>query len=1087
MEKTLPDRQSVWIDPLRSLRALGAALLLGFAAAGTASAQQVAVTGTVTSTTGSPLAGVAVAVQGTATRTLTTENGRYFINAPSDGVLTFVLFGRKPVQASVAGRTRIDVNMAQISYLEEVVVTAYTEQRRADITGAVASINIESANRQTGASVLQRLDAVPGITVAASGSPGSRSTVRIRGISSFQNNDPLYVIDGVPVQDSYINFLNPNDITSVQVLKDASAASIYGSRASNGVIVIETTKRGPSGPPAMTFSARTGYASPTRGYDDFLISNTLAYYDVIKTSYANDGKPIPADVKAIYGDPNNPTVPAFTFAGPNTNPTLDSWGRVVSADDSKYAYPGDGKSLIMGGSAGTNWWKEVFSGQAPVSDYNLSASGAGTDHSYGVSGNFFNQQGTAAYNSFRRGSLRANTQFNRGKFSFGENAAVAAERQYGGMGDPGGYAEDGILGKNILMQPVVPVYDIKGNFASGKAPGLGNQSNPLKFAYERRDNINRNNRLFGNGFAGFQLLPALALRSSLGVNVRQGTFNNFSPVTPENSEPNNLNSFAEQQESNFDWTWTNTARYNGAFGSHSFNLLAGHEATKGTFRGLYASMGNLRSTDINSQFIQPTLGDPATRNVSSAGSQSALLSYFGKADYNFQDKYVASFTLRRDGSSRLGPQNRWGTFPAFGLGWRISKEGFLANNSILTDAMLRVGYGVTGNQLIPPGRIVSQYGGGLGDVYYDIGGTNSSIQPGFRQTALGNADLKWEEQRSTNIGTDLSLFNGNVSIVFDLYNRKTNNLLYNPALPATAGQAAPPIVNIGKVQNSGFDFSIGHNGERWNATLQGGHYKNEIISIDGVQQFFVSPVQVRSRDAAFNQVGSPIGAFYGYKTDGYFNTDAEVAACKAAKFQDGCELGRIKKVDVNGDGKITAADRTIIGSPHPDFTGSFDLGYRMGNFDVASTIFGSFGNDIFDAQKLFYVFRMFQTNVKADLIENSWTPQNTNAKYPRISNDDQYSNDFSSYFVDDGSYVRLRNVQIGYNVPQKYARWLSATRVYLQAENLLTFTKYEGLDPSLPAADITGAAGDVRDQYRGVDRGSYPSSKMFSIGITTSF
>jgi len=349
------------------------------------------------------------------------------------------------------------------------------------------------------------------------------------------------------------------------------------------------------------------------------------------------------------------------------------------------------------------------------------------------------------------------------------------------------------------------------------------------------------------------------------------------------------------------------------------------------------------------------------------------------------------------------------------------------------------------------------------------------------------ADLKWEEQRSTNVGADLSLFNGNVSVVFDVYNRKTNNLLYNPALPATAGQAAPPIVNIGKVKNTGFDFSIGHNGERWNATLQGGHYKNEIVSIDGVQQFFVSPVQVRSRDAAFNQVGSPIGAFYGYKTDGYFNTDAEVAACKAAKFQDGCELGRIKKVDVNGDGKITAADRTIIGSPHPDFTGSFDLGYRMGNFDVASTIFGSFGNDIFDAQKLFYVFRMFQTNVKADLIENSWTPTNTNAKYPRISNDDQYSNDFSSYFVDDGSFVRLRNVQIGYNVPQKYARWLSATRVYLQAENLLTFTKYEGLDPSLPAADITGAAGDVRDQYRGVDRGSYPSSKMFSIGITTSF
>ncbi len=1086
MEKTLPNRQSFWTSPFYHCRALGLSLLLALTVTGAAFGQTVAVTGTVSSTGGTPLSGVTVGVQGVDVRAITSANGRYLINAPPNGTLTFVLFGQRPYQTQITGRTRIDVTMAPIAYLEEVVVTAYTEQRRADITGAVASINVESAARQTTASVLQKLDAVPGITVVASGSPGSRSTVRIRGISSFQNNDPLYIVDGVPIQDSHINWLNPSDVSSIQVLKDASAASIYGSRASNGVVVIETTKRAASGPPRMSVTARTGVATPTRGYDDFVIGSTLDYYNVIKTAYANDGKPIPADVRAIYGDPNNPTVPAYTFAGPVTNPVLDSWGRVVSADVTKYAFPND-KSLIMGGSAGTNWWNSVFGGRAPVTDYNLSVAGSGEDHTYGVSANYYNQQGTAAYNAFGRGSLRANTQFTRGKFSFGENAALSGERQYGGMGDPGGYAEDGIMGKNILMQPVVPIYDIKGNFASGKAPGLGNQGNPLKFAYARRDNINRNNRIFGNGFAGFQAMQSLALRSSLGFNVRQGTFKAFNPVTPENSEPTNTNSFNEQQESNFDWTWTNTARYNKALGDHTLNLLAGHEATKSNFRGLYASMGNFRSIDENSLYIQPTLGDPSTRNVSSAGSQSALLSYFGKVDYNFQDKYVASVTVRRDGSSRLGPLNRWGTFPAFGVGWRITKEGFLANNSILTDAMLRVGYGVTGNQQIPPGRIVSQFGGGLGDVYYDIGGSNTSIQPGFRQTALGNADLKWEENRATNVGADLTLFDGNLNVIFDVYQRKTNNLLFNPALPATAGIAAPPIVNIGKMQNTGFDFSIGHNAERWNATLQGSRYKNEIVAIDGVQQFFISPVKVRDREAAINQVGSPIGAFYGFQTNGYFNTDAEVAACKSKSTQDGCELGRLKFVDTNGDGKITAADRTVIGSPHPDFTGSLDLGYRMGSFDVASTIFGSFGNDIFDAQKLFYVFRMFQTNVKADLIENSWTPQNTNAKYPRISNDDQYSNAFSSFFVEDGSYVRLRNVQVGYNVPPRFSRWLSATRVYVQGENLFTRTRYEGLDVSLPAADIGGAAGDIRDQYRGVDRGSYPSSKMFSIGITSSF
>jgi TonB-dependent starch-binding outer membrane protein SusC len=1081
MEETVPRRQSFKNTPLRVLRAIGTSVLLVMLFAGNALAQQIAVTGTVSGAGGGPLAGVTVRISGTETRVLTNAAGRYSITAPANGALTYTLIGQKPAREEIGGRTRIDVRMEGVTYLEEVVVTAYTEQRRADITGAVASINVESAARQTGASVLQKLDAVPGITVAASGSPASRSTVRIRGISSFQNNDPLYVIDGVPVQDSYINWLNPADITSIQVLKDASAASIYGSRASNGVIVIETTKRGASGPPRVTLSARTGLSSPTRGYDDFLMSDALTYFQVVKTAYTNAGRPVPTN---IFGDPNNPTIPTYTYAADNTYTTKDAFGRPLNVDVNKYSYP---NSLIMPGSAGTNWWKAVFNGQAPVGDYNLNIAGSGEDHTYGVSGNYFDQRGTAAYNDFRRGSLRANTQFTRGKFTVGENAALSAERNVGGMGDPGGYAEDGIMGKNILMQPVVPIYDISGNFASGKAVGLGNQSNPLKFAFERRNNINRNNRIFGNGFAGFQVIPALALRSSIGFNVRQGTFKGFNPTTFENSEPGTTNSFNEQQESNLDWTWTNTARYNKSMGSHTINLLAGQEANRSTFRGLYAGMSNFRSTDPNSLYIQSTLGDPGTRNVSSSGGQSALLSYFGKADYNFQDKYVASVTVRRDGSSRLGPDHRWGTFPAFGLGWRVSKESFLENNKILSDAMLRFGYGVTGNQQIPSGRIVSQYGGDLGDTYYDITGSNSSVQPGFRQTALGNLDLKWEENRAMNIGADLALFNGNLNVIVDVFQRKTNNLLFNPALPATAGVASAPIVNIGKMKNNGFDFSVGHTGDRWNATFQGSHYKNEIVSIDGAQDFFITNVKVRDREASINKIGNPIGAFFGYKTNGYFNSQAEVDACKAAKTQDGCDLGRIKFVDVDGDGKITSADRTVIGSPHPDFTGSLDLGYRYGNFDLSGTIFGSFGNDVFDAQKLFYVFRMFQTNVKSDLLENSWTPTNTNAKYPRIDDNDSYSNAFSQFYVEDGSYVRLRNVQLGYNVPQRFARWLNATRVYVQAENLFTITGYEGLDPALPAADINGAAGDIRDQYRGVDRGSYPTSKTFSIGITTSF
>jgi len=321
--------------------------------------------------------------------------------------------------------------------------------------------------------------------------------------------------------------------------------------------------------------------------------------------------------------------------------------------------------------------------------------------------------------------------------------------------------------------------------------------------------------------------------------------------------------------------------------------------------------------------------------------------------------------------------------------------------------------------------------------------------------------------------------------VLDFYVRNTNNLLYDPRLPGTAGVAAPPIVNIGAMKNKGFDFQVGHQGVNWNIALNGSHYTNQIVRIDGVQNFFYGPISTRYGNQVINQVGSPIGSFYGFIADGMFRDAADV---KAHATQDGAAPGRIKFRDVNGDGKITSdGDRTIIGSPHPDFTGGLDLGFRRGNWDLNGTIFGSFGNEIFDVQKEFYVFRNFSTNVRADLLTDSWTPTNLDAKYPRLDNTDNYSHAISSFYVEDGSYVRMRNVQLGFNVPQNMIKWTSATRIYVQAENMFTFTGYSGLDPALPATNVSGAAGDIRDQYRGVDRGSYPSSKTFSVGLVTSF
>ena len=1074
MEKMLSGRQ--WS---RTARAGGLSALLALALSGSALAQNVRVTGTVISSVGVPLQGVTIrVVERDSIRTQTNASGRYSILAPSEGTLIYTLPGQRPVQQPIGGRTTIDVTMEAIVRLEERVITAYTEQRRADITGAVASVTPEQINRQTTASVLQRLDAVtPGITVNASGSPGSRSTVRIRGISSFQNNDPLYIVDGTPVQDTYVNWLNPNDIASIQVLKDASASSIYGARASNGVVVIETVKGSQTGQPKATFRARTGLAQPVRGYDDFLIQNSADYLEVVRRAYTNAGQPTGFPTN-IYGPITSPTIP--TYVWPNNCGTGGTTGPCNTVNEANYAYPG---TLVMRSSEGTNWWDAVF-GTGRIGDYNLDVAGGGRDNQYGVSFNYFDQEGTAAFNRFRRGSMRVNTSFNRGRFNFGENLALAHERSVGGLGNDAG-GETGLIGKNILSQPIVPVRDIQGNFAAGKAPSLGNNSNPLKVAYEARNNLNKNNRIFGNVFAGLNATENLSFRSRLGINAGQSVFAGFNPIFPENSEPTFTNSINENQNDFYDWTWSNTARLQQRFfTNHSFDFLVGQEANRNRSRFISGQCSALISTEVDARYVQDALCDASSIRGSSSGGQAALLSYFGKVDYNFADKYVVSFTARRDGSSRLGPSNRWGTFPAFGVGWRLTQEPWMAGNRFLSDAMIRYGWGITGNQSIPGGRVFNQFGGSRADTHYDITGSNSSLQAGFRQTSLGNPNLKWEENKSQNIGADLSLFSNRLDVVLDFYHRETDNLLFNPPIPGTAGVASQPIANVGKMSNRGFDASIGHRGQSWNASLNVGAYRNKIERIDGVQDFFYGPLSTRFGNQVINQLGHPISSFFGYQTLGIFRDAADVAAHAT---QDGAKPGRLKFKDTNGDGRVTLADRTIIGNPHPDFTAGFDAGARWRSFDINGTIFGSFGNDIWDAQKEFYVFRNFSTNVRRDVLTDSWTPQNPNAKYPQIDVSDVYSYALSSFYIEDGSYVRLRNMQIGYTLPTSMMRWTTGTRVYLQGENLLTFTGYDGLDPALPARDVSGSGGDIRDQYRGIDTGVYPSNRTFSIGFSTSF
>ncbi|HEV8382625.1 MAG TPA: SusC/RagA family TonB-linked outer membrane protein [Gemmatimonadales bacterium] len=1085
---------------IRAFVALATGLVFAVTVTGTALAQETQVSGTVTAATGERLPGVTVQVRGATTTTTTDANGKYTISAPSDGVLLFALIGYKGAARTIAGRPQIDVALeSAVAVLEPVIVTGYTAQRRADITGSVSSVNVESAQEQTSTSVLQRLDGrVAGVTVETGGAPGSRSTVRIRGVTGFQNNDPLYIIDGMAVSESYLNFLNPDDIASMQVLKDASAASIYGSRASNGVIIIET-KKGRPGQRQVTLDVRTGVATPTHGYDDILITNSLDYFQVVKAAYDNAGQGVPRN---IYGDPSNPSVPGYIWPNDGVGQSCSAPSSTCTTvvDPSTYAFP---TTLIMPGSPGTNWWKAVF-GTGQYRDANLALSGGGDDNAYHLSLNYLDQEGTAAYTRFQRGGARINTTFNIGRASIGENVSFSREQHHGAEGlIDDNVGEGGIVGKNIFQQPVVPVYDIAGNFASGKATGLSNLTNPRKIAFFAQHNIATNDRVFGNVFGTVDAGHALSLKTNFGFNLNQGSYHGYTPATPEDHEPTDIDGINENYSLFSSWSWSNTLNYSRTMNQHNLTLLLGQEANKGVFRFEAGNCAKLLNNGVDSRYIQDALCDPTTKNVTSSGSKRALLSFFGKADYNYGERYYLSLTVRRDGSSAFGVNNRWGTFPAVGAGWRLSRESFFQSLPV-QNVMLRFGWGVTGNQNVPF-RIYDQYGGDRGDVFYDIGGTGSSIQPGFKVTALGNPNLKWEENHSTNVGLDLEFLSGRGNFTADLYRRNTTNLLFDPPQPATGGSAAPPILNIGSMRNTGVDFSIGYHSTigstLWSVTFNGSHYKNKITKIDGVQSYFLGRGSsvVREQNAVRNELGHPLGAFYGLVADGYYvdSLDAD------PYWSSGARPGRMKFKDLNGDGLITNDDRTIIGSPHPDFTAGLDLAVRRGSWEVSATVFGTFGNDIFNTQKYWYVYRYFATNVAKDLLANSveldkpcdgvngcsGNPRvlNPGAKYPRIDNSDAFSRQWSSYWIEDGSYVRLRTLQIAYNLPPALVRWIPAARVYLQAENLFTISGYSGLDPSLPVPAAGGATGDIRDESRGIDQGVYPSNKIITIGISTTF
>lgn len=1032
---------------------------------------------------------VNIVVKNTNNGTTTNLDGEFELTVESlQDTLVVSFVGYQTREVPINGRTTdIDIALQQQALVgDEIIVTGYSTQRRADITGSVSTVSIDNISQQSTVSAINRLDGkVSGVTVESGGTPGGRNTVRIRGISSFQNNDPLYVVDGVPVQDSFMNFLNPNDIAEMQVLKDASAASIYGARASNGVVIIET-KKGQSGRPQIALDIKLGRATPAHQLDNIVITDPLQYAEVVKRDV---GSEFPTH---LYGDPENPSIPGYLWPTDQVNQTNDLQAQFGITEDDYSWYD----NIITPASTGTNWFDELYD-PALSQEYNLGISGGGDNNQYHISFNFLDQEGTTAWNRFKRGTIRVNTQFEFGGLTIGENLGVSLDEHYGGAYFDN-LGEGGVAGRANLVRPIIPVYDVSGvHFAgTGRTQRLSDGVNPLKIAWGDKDDIYNNNRIFGNVFARYDFNETVLLNSSLGFNLGETSSRSFSPSSPEGNNPTFSDNFSEGMDQFIDWTFTNTLNYLETISEqHNIDLLAGTEFRQSTARFLNGTIGDLLTTDINARFIQDSLGDPDQIRASSGGSTNTLVSFFGKVNYNFDNRYYLDFTLRRDGSSRFGSNNRWGTFPAASIGWRVSNESFLNDSETLSNLMIRFGWGVTGNEDIPSGRLFDLYGGGTGDTFYDIYGTDNSLVKGFRQTSLGNPNMRWEENETINLGLDAEFFEGSFYFAVDIYERSTNDLLFDPSTAATAGSAAPPIVNVGKMENRGIDLEVGYSSQlstdlSYNISLTGGHYSNEIVKIDGQAEQFFGPVSARFGTPVINKLGHSIGSFYGYIEDGIFQNQSEV---DAHADQEGAAPGRLRFRDVNGDGAITIADRTVMGDPHPDFTGGLNFSVNYKNWDLNTSLTASIGNEIFDIQKEYYVFRLFEQNVRKDLLDKSAIVENgqvvnPGAEYPQIDASDTFSQQYSSFYVEDGSYLRMRNITIGYTLPTDgMFSIFQSVRFYAQTENLFTITGYSGLDPVLPPISNSGPAGDIRDQARGLDRGSIPSRRTITIGANINF
>lgn len=1038
--------------------------------------QEITVSGVVTAyEDGTPIPGVNILVKGSSAGTITDINGSYRITVEEDATLVFSAIGFTTEEIPVNNRSVIDLSLVtDIQSLSEVVVTGYSTQERRNITGAVSTVSAEDITAIPAGNAEQQLQGrVAGVTVITSGAPGSGSLVRVRGFGSFTSNAPLYIVDGVPIGD--ISFVNSNDIESTTVLKDAGAASIYGSRASGGVIII-TTKKGKAGEMKVTYDGSYGTQIPDNGYD---LLNPQETADATWIALRNSGLVDPVTgnpVSAQYGSGENPVLPYYILPAGAAQGSVDL--SLYNADPDNYY------GIYEANHAGTDWYGAITD-PAPIQNHTLGVSGGSDNSRYYVGMGYYDQQGVVKNTYLQRYTLRANTQFTiKDRIRIGENFQVSYRTSPGFNN----LNEGNAISFAYRQNPIIPIYDIMGNYAGTRAPGFNNPQNAVAIQDRIKDNKAFNTIMFGNVFAEVDLLESLTLRSSFGGGFGNFHNYNFTYRSYENSENNATTTFAENSGYSYNWVWTNTAQYQKEIGEHNIGVLAGMESNViGAGRNIGGTRLNYFNT--NPSFWTLNAGDPSgLTNYGGATEGTKLISYFGKADYIFQDKYLLSATLRYDGSSNFSTEEQFGLFPAVTAAWRLSEEGFMANALWVNDIKLRVGWGKMGNQAIPEGNAAGAYAANAQFSSYDINGTSNSAQPGFFATRVGNPFGTWETNTTTNLGLDATLFNSSFEVVVDVYRKLTSDLLFNPERAGIYGYLGQyPYINIAEMENRGVDVQLIKKGRvasdwTYEADLTFSHYRNEILAVSSGADEFPGNSFGSSRIGTFtlNRVGHPISSFFGYDVIGIFQDDAEV---EDAADQDQAAPGRFRYADIDNDGVITPEDRAIFGDPNPDFTYGLNLKVGYKNFELEAFFYGSQGGDIINYTRWFTDFySTFQGSALSErALYNSWSPTNPGGTTPILEDASNFSTSgiANSYYMEDGSYFRARNIQFGYTLPEGVVEryGIDKLKIYVQATNLFTITDYSGLDPAVSGVDTNF----------GVDYGNYPFVKQFLVGVNLAF